>query len=40
MDSYTDDGGLRHVFASYRGNNTVVLLNPIEAIYTAITEVH
>ncbi len=40
MASYTDPGGARHLFASYRGNNTIVILDPDEAIYTAITEIH
>jgi hypothetical protein len=40
MASYTDTGGGRHLFASYRGNDTIVILDPDEAIYTAITEIH
>ena len=40
MAAFTDPGGARHLFASYRGNNTIVILDPDEAIYTAITEIH
>ncbi|MHB8420800.1 MAG: hypothetical protein ACYDCL_22220 [Myxococcales bacterium] len=40
MAAYTDQGGIPHVYGSYRGNNTLVELNPDEAIFSALTEIH
>jgi hypothetical protein len=40
MASYTDTGGVPHVYASYRGNNTLIELNPDEAIFSALSEIH
>ncbi len=40
MASYEDPGGLHHVFASYRGNNALVDMNPNAATVTSLVEEH
>ncbi len=40
MASYIDTGGLRHVYAAYRGNNALVELNPEMAIFSSLIEEH